>query len=55
MATKTFIRDAGSVGMPLDGDPRAANVLLEFESDQCESTIHRVTNDREAVITELKG
>ena len=44
----------GSVGMPLDGDPRPAYALLDFEGDRCDATIHRVTYDREAVIAELE-
>ena len=44
----------GSVGLPLDGDPRPAYVLLEFSGDQCEVTIHRVTYEGEAVATELE-
>ncbi len=43
----------GSVGLPLDGDPRAAYTLLDFESDRCNVTIRRVAYDIEAVIAEL--
>ena len=43
----------GSVGLPLDGDHRSAYGLLDFEGDQCEVTIRRVSYDREAVIAEL--
>lgn len=43
----------GSVGLPLDGDPRAAYALLDFEGDQCAVTIRRVSYDREVVLAEL--
>jgi putative phosphoesterase len=44
----------GSVGLPLDGDPRPAYALLDFEGDRCDVTINRVTYDRQAVIAELE-
>jgi predicted phosphodiesterase len=44
----------GSVGLPLDGDPRPAYALLDFEGGECVVTIHRVDYDRQAVITELE-
>jgi predicted phosphodiesterase len=44
----------GSVGLPLDGDPRPAYALLDFENGQCQVTLRRVTYDREAVIAELE-
>jgi predicted phosphodiesterase len=44
----------GSVGMPLDGDPRPAYALLDFEGDRCDVTIHRMPYDRQAVIAELE-
>jgi putative phosphoesterase len=44
----------GSVGLPLDGDPRPAYALLDFEGDECAVTIRRVSYDREAVIAELE-
>jgi putative phosphoesterase len=44
----------GSVGLPLDGDPRPAYGLLDFEGGQCKVTIRRVAYDREAVIAELE-
>jgi predicted phosphodiesterase len=46
--------NGGSVGLPLDGDPRPAYVLLDFEGRKCTATTHRVTYDREAVIAELE-
>ena len=44
----------GSVGLPLDGDPRPAYAQLDFRGDQCEITIHRVAYDQEAVVAELE-
>lgn len=44
----------GSVGLPLDGDPRLVYALLDFADDECAVTIHRVSYDREAVIAELE-
>jgi putative phosphoesterase len=44
----------GSVGLPLDGDPRAAYALLEFEGGQCTVAIRRAAYDVEAVIAELE-
>jgi predicted phosphodiesterase len=46
--------NAGSVGLPLDGDPRPAYALLDFEGGDCAVTIHRVIYDREAVIPKLE-
>lgn len=44
----------GSVGLPLDGDPRPAYGLLDFEGNRCDVTIRRVEYDLEAVIAELE-
>jgi len=44
----------GSVGLPLDGDPRPAYALLDFEGGECAVTTHRVAYDAEAVIAELE-
>jgi len=44
----------GSVGLPLDGDPRPAYALLDFEGERCTVTIRRVEYDLEAVIAELE-
>jgi len=46
--------NAGSVGLPLDGDPRPAYALLDFERDRCAVTIRRVTYDWEVVSAELE-
>lgn len=44
----------GSVGLPLDGDQRAAYALLDFEGGRCTVTTHRVAYDVDAVVTELE-
>ena len=42
----------GSVGLPLDGDPRPAYALLDFDGGRCGVTIRRVAYDVTAVIAE---
>ena len=37
--------NVGSVGLPLDGDRRAAYAMLDIEGDQCQSALHRVEYD----------
>jgi predicted phosphodiesterase len=44
----------GSVGLPLDGDPRPAYALLDFEEGECAVSFRRVDYDREEVIAELE-
>jgi predicted phosphodiesterase len=44
----------GSVGLPLDGDPRPAYALVDFEGGVCNVVIRRVDYDREAVVAELE-
>jgi len=46
--------NAGSVGLPLDGDPRPAYALLDFENGRCAVTLRRVEYDLEAVVAELE-
>lgn len=53
MVGSVRIVNDGSVGLPLDGDPRPAYALLDFEGDVCTLTIRRVPYDREAVAAEL--
>jgi predicted phosphodiesterase len=43
----------GSVGIPLDGDPRACYALLDFAADRCSVTLRRVPYDVGAVVAEL--
>ncbi len=45
--------NGGSVGLPLDGDPRPAYALLDFAGDECTVTLRRVEYDRETVLAEL--
>jgi len=44
----------GSVGLPLDGDPRPAYVLLDFDDGQCDVKIRRVVYEPEEVVDELE-
>jgi len=44
----------GSVGLPLDGDPRPAYALLDFDGGGCDVTIRRVSYDLEVVVAELE-
>jgi predicted phosphodiesterase len=44
----------GSVGLPTDGDHRAAYALLDFDASECAVTLRRVAYDHEAVIAELE-
>ena len=44
----------GSVGLSLDGAPRPAYALLDFEGDRCTVTIRRVAYDLELVVAELE-
>jgi len=46
--------NSGSVGLPLDGDPRPAYALLDFKDGQCTVTLRRVEYDVEAVVAELE-
>jgi len=48
------IVNAGSVGLPLDGDLRAAYALLDFDGAECQVAIRRVEYDRKAVLAELQ-
>lgn len=46
--------NSGSVGIPLDGDPRPAYAFLDFEDASCKVTLHRVEYDRERVLDEME-
>lgn len=46
--------NGGSVGIPLDGDPRPAYALLDFADGDCQVTVHRVDYDREQVLAEME-
>ena len=45
--------NVGSVGLPLDGDRRAAYGSLELEGGECEVALHRVEYDVDEVIAML--
>jgi predicted phosphodiesterase len=45
--------NVGSVGMPLDGDPRAGYALATFDSDSVTIDLRRVEYDSEAVCADL--
>jgi predicted phosphodiesterase len=45
--------NVGSVGLPLDGDQRAAYATLDFEDGECQVVLHRVDYDVETVIARL--
>ncbi len=46
--------NGGSVGLPLDGDPRAGYAILDFSGPECTVTLRRVAYDVEGVIAELE-
>jgi len=45
--------NVGSVGLPLDGDRRAAYAIVALEAAECDVAIHRVEYDVEKVLTRL--
>lgn len=46
--------NVGSVGLPLDGHPRPAYGLFDFQGRRCQVAIRRVEYDLQAVIAELE-
>jgi predicted phosphodiesterase len=54
MVGATRLVNDGSVGLPLDGDPRPAYALLDLAHGACTVTIRRVAYDLEAVVAELE-
>lgn len=46
--------NVGSVGLPLDGDRRAAYVTVDLDPGQCRGALHRVEYDVDEVIARLK-
>ena len=52
---RVWVVNAGSVGLPLDGDQRAAYVLLEFEGGDCWASFRRVEYDVDKVLAELEA
>ncbi len=51
---RVWIVNSGSVGLPLDGDQRAAYAILDFEGGDCWASFHRVDYDVGQVIAELE-
>jgi len=49
-----WLVNGGSVGLPLDGDPRSAYTVLDFEGKHCTVTLRRVVYDVEEVIAALE-
>lgn len=48
------LASVGAVGFPLDGDPRAAYALVEWDGDDWSVTHHRVAYDHLAVADEVR-
>lgn len=46
--------NGGSVGIPLDGDPRPAYALIDFEGEDCRVAVHRIEYERERVLDEME-
>lgn len=46
--------NSGSVGIPLDGDPRPAYALIDFEAGDCKVAVHRVEYHHERVLEEME-
>lgn len=51
---RVWVVNGGSVGLPLDGDQRAAYAILDFEAGDCWASFHRVEYDVGEVIARLK-
>jgi len=51
----TRLINPGSVGLPLDGIPRPAYGILDFEGAHCDFTLRRVDYDVDAVLNALEG
>jgi predicted phosphodiesterase len=49
----TRVINVGSVGLPLDGDRRAAYAMLDIEGGKCRSALHRVEYDVDEVLAKL--
>jgi len=47
--------NGGSVGLPLDGDQRAAYVILDFEGGDCWASFQRVEYDVDEVLAKLEA
>ncbi|TKJ31795.1 MAG: hypothetical protein CEE40_00255 [Chloroflexi bacterium B3_Chlor] len=51
---QTSVVNPGSVGLPLDGDQRAAYAILDLEGGDCQVALHRVDYDVDEVIARLE-
>ncbi len=51
---EVWVVNPGSVGLPLDGDQRAAYSILDFEAGDCWASFHRVDYDVDGVIARLE-
>jgi predicted phosphodiesterase len=51
---RVWVVNSGSVGLPLDGDQRAAYAILDFEGGDCWASFHRVDYDVDEVIAKLE-
>ncbi len=51
---RLHIANDGSVGLPLDGDPRPSYLLLDLTGSECTVTLRRVEYEREKVVAELE-
>jgi predicted phosphodiesterase len=54
LAGQVRVVNGGSVGLPLDGDQRAAYAILDFAGGDCQVAFHRVAYDVEEVIASLE-
>lgn len=54
LGEEIWVVNSGSVGLPLDGDQRAAYAILDFEDSDCWASFHRVEYDVEGVIARLE-
>jgi len=55
LGEEIWVVNSGSVGLPLDGDQRAAYAILDFKDSDCWASFHRVKYDVEGVIARLEG
>lgn len=51
---KVRLVNGGSVGLPLDGDPRPAYAMLDFEGRDCRVAAHRVEYNGGRVVEEME-
>jgi len=51
---RVLVVNSGSVGLPLDGNQRAAYAILDFEAGDCSASFHRADYDVDHVIAKLE-